>query len=134
MKTSFTPHLASMTPAQTAMPSGACSSITTLASCPPSTSWTPSTIAPHATDLSKASVLQGAEAVKPSLSIIPTGCTSDIKCHHSRSIGHFQRDCPRKKSYSAIANGGYVSASDTEADLELQSNHAGDLADDGDDE
>jgi hypothetical protein len=123
-----------MTPAQNAMPSGACSSITTLASCPCSTSWTPSTIAPHATDPSKASVLRGAEAAKPCLSIIPTGRTSGIKCHHSHSIFQFQRDCHRKKSYIAIADGGYVSASDTEDDLELQRNHAGDLADDGDDE
>jgi hypothetical protein len=49
-------------------------------------------------------------------------------------IGHFWHDCPSKKSYIATANRGYVRASDTEDDLALQTNHAGDLADDGDDE
>jgi hypothetical protein len=57
-----------------------------------------------------------------------------IKCHHCHGTSHFQRHCPSKKSYIAIADGGYVSASDTENDLVLQTNHAGDLADDDDDE
>jgi hypothetical protein len=57
-----------------------------------------------------------------------------IKCHHCHGTGHFQRHCPSKKSYIAIADGGYVSASDTKNDLVLQTNHAGDLADDDDDE
>jgi hypothetical protein len=57
-----------------------------------------------------------------------------IKCHRCHGIGHFQRDCPSKKSYIATIDGGYVSASDTEDDLAFQSNHAGDLADDDDDE
>jgi hypothetical protein len=108
--------------------------MTTSASRPPSTSSTASTIAPHATDPSKVFVLQGAGAAKPSLSTIPTGRTSDIKCHCCHSIGHFQRDCPCKKSYIATADGGYVSASDIEDDLALQSNQEGDLADDNDNE
>jgi hypothetical protein len=68
------------------------------------------------------------------LSIVPTGRTSDIKCHRCHGIGHFPRDCPSRKSYNATADGGYVGASDTEDDLALQTNHAGDLADDDDDE
>jgi hypothetical protein len=46
-------------------------------------------------------------------------------------VGHFQRDCPSKKSYIATDDGGYVSASDVEDDFALQTNNAGDL-DDGD--
>jgi hypothetical protein len=95
---------------------------------------TPSTIAPHATDLSKASILQGTRAAKPSSFTVPTGRTSDIKCHRYHGIGHYQRDCSSNKSYIATADGGYVSGSDTEDDLALQTNHAGDLADDDDDE
>jgi hypothetical protein len=134
MKTTFTPHSTSTTPSRTTTPLGAHSSMMNLASRPPSTSSTPSTIAPHATNTSKASVLQGTGASKPSSSTVPTGRTTDIKCHRCHGIGQFQCDCPSKKSYIATADGGYVSGSDTEDDLALQTNNAGDLADDDDDE
>jgi hypothetical protein len=83
---------------------------------------------------SKASVLQGAGAVKPSSSTVPTGRTSDIKCHRCHGISYFQRRCPSKKSYIATADGGYISASDIEYDLALQTNHTSDLADEDDGE
>jgi hypothetical protein len=134
MKTSFTPRSTSMAPSRTTKPSGACFSMMNSASQPPSTSSTPSTTAPHDMDPSKASILQGAGAAKPSSSTVPTGRTSDIKCHRCHGIDHFQRNCPSKKSYIATADGGYVSGSDTEDDLALQTNYASDLADDDDDE
>jgi hypothetical protein len=56
-KTSFTPRSTSVAPSRTATPSGAHSSMMNSASRPPSTLLTPCTIAPHATNLSKASVL-----------------------------------------------------------------------------
>jgi hypothetical protein len=133
-KTSFMPRSTSTAPSRTATPLRVHSSMTNLASRPPSASSTPSTIVPCATDPSKASVLKGAGAAKPSSSTVPTRCTSDIKCHCCHGIGHFQRDCPSNKSYIAIADDSYVSASDTEDDLALQTHHAGDLADDDDDE
>jgi hypothetical protein len=89
MKTSFMRHSTSMAPSRTATPSGAHSSIMNSASRPPSTSLTPSTIVPHTTNLSKASVLQGAGEAKPSSPIVPTGRTLDIKCHRCHGIGHF---------------------------------------------
>jgi hypothetical protein len=119
---------------RTATPLKAHSSMMNSASPPTSTSSTPSTTAPHDMDPSKASILQGAGAAKPSSSTVPTGRTSDIKCHRCHGIGHFQRNCPSKKSYIATADGGYVSGSDTEDDLALQTNYASDLADDDDDE
>jgi hypothetical protein len=133
-KTSFMPHSTSTAPSRTATPSGAHSSMMNSASRPLSMSSTPSTTAPHAIDPSKASVLQGAGAAEPSSSTVPTGRTSDIKCHCCHGIGHFQHDCPNKRSNIATTDGGYVSGSDTEDDLALQTNHAGDLADDDDDE
>jgi hypothetical protein len=70
-------------------------------------------------------------AAKPSSSsTTSTGRTSDIKCHRCHGVGHFQRDCPSKKSYIATDDGGYVSASDVEDDFALQTNNAGDLDDD----
>jgi hypothetical protein len=128
------PRSTSMAPSRTATPSRAHSSMTILASRPPSTSSTPSTTAPPTTDPSKAPILQGAGVVKPSSSNVPTGRTSNIKYHRCHGIGHSQRDYPSKKSYIVTADGGYVNASDTEDDLALQTNHAGDLADHGDDE
>jgi hypothetical protein len=118
-KTSFTPDSAPMAPSRTSTPSGAHSSMTHSASHAPSTLSTPSTIASHAIDPSKASVSHGAAAAKASSSTVPTWCTSDIKCHHCHGIGDFRRDCPSKKSNIATAAGGYVSASDTEDDLAL---------------
>jgi hypothetical protein len=133
-KTSVMPHSTSTAPSRTSTHSGAHSSMMNSASRPPSTSSTPSIIAPHATDLSEASILQGAGAAKPSSSTIPIRHTLDIKCHRCHGIGNFQRDCPSKKSYIATTDDSYVSGSDTEDNLALQTNYAGHLADDDDDD
>jgi hypothetical protein len=70
-------------------------------------------------------------AAKPSSSSTTSiGRTSDIKCHHYRGVGHFQRDYPSKKSYIVTDDGGYVSASDIEDDFALQTNNVGDLDND----
>jgi hypothetical protein len=70
-------------------------------------------------------------AAKPSSSsTTSTGRTSDIKCHRCHGVGPFQRDCPSKKSYIAIDDGAYVSASDVEDGFALQTNNAGDLDND----
>ncbi len=88
--------------------------------------------APHASETTPPA--PRAAAKPSSSSTTSTGRTSDIKCHCCHGVEHFQCDCPSKKSYIATDDGGYVSASDTEDDLALQTNHAGDLADDDDDE
>jgi hypothetical protein len=132
MKTSFMPHSAPTTPSRTVSPSRARSSMTPLATRAPSMWSTPFATSPHATDPSNASVSLGVAAAKPSSLTVPTGRTSDIKCHCWHGIAHFQRDCPSKKSYIAIVDGGYVSAGDTEDDLALETNHAGDLVDNDD--
>jgi hypothetical protein len=67
------------------------------------------------------------------LSTVSIGRTSDIKYHLCHGCGHFQRDYPSKKSYIAIADECYVSASYTKDDFALQTNHVGDLVDDDDD-
>jgi hypothetical protein len=105
-----------MTPSTLCAPATAHFLMTPSTSCVPSTSTTPP--APRA-------------AAKPSSSsTTSTGRTFDIKCHCCHGVGHFQRDCPSKKSYIATDDGGYVSASDVEDDFALQTNNAGDLDDD----
>jgi hypothetical protein len=90
----------------------------------PSTSTAPPP-APHASEMTPPAPRV---AAKPSSSsTTSTGRTSDIKCHRCHGVGHFQRDCPSKKSYIATDDGGYVSASDVEDDFALQTNNAGDL-------
>jgi hypothetical protein len=93
----------------------------------PSTSTTP----PPAPCASETTPPAPRAAAKPSSSsTTSTGRTSDIKCHRCHGVGHFQRDCPSKKSYNATDDRGYVSASDVEDNFALQTNNAGDLDDD----
>jgi hypothetical protein len=77
---------------------------------------------------------QGQQPTRLKSSFMPhhtsIGRTCDIKCHRCHGVGHFQRDCPSKKSYIATDDRGYVSASDVEDDFVLQTNNAGDLDDD----
>jgi hypothetical protein len=117
LKSSFTPRHTSMTPVTSCAPATAHFLMTPLTTRAPSTSTTTPPAARAAT--------------KPSLSLTTsTGRTSDIKCHRCHGVGHFQRDCPSKKAYIVTDDGGYVSASDVEDDLALQTNNVGDLDDD----
>jgi hypothetical protein len=106
-----------MTPSTSRAPATAHFSTTPSTSRAPSTSTTPPPAPCAVANLS-------------SLSTTSTGRTSDIKCHRCHGVGHFQRDCPSKKYYIAIDDGGYVSASDVEDDFALQTNNVGDLDDD----
>jgi hypothetical protein len=117
LKSSFMSHHTSTTPSTSCAPTTARFSMTPSTSRAPSTSTTPPP-APHA-------------AAKPSSSsTTSTSRISDIMCHRCHAVGHFQRNCPSKKSYMAIDDGGYISATDVEDDFALQTNNAGDLDDD----
>jgi hypothetical protein len=127
LKSSFTPHHTSITPSTSRAPATTHFLMTPLTSHVPSTLMTPppahrasETIppAPHAAAKSSSS------------STTSISRTSDIKCHRCHGVGHFQSDCPSKKSYIAIDDGGYVSASGVEDEFALQTNNAGDLDDD----
>jgi hypothetical protein len=86
-------------------------------SCVPSTSTTPPPT-PHASEMTPTA--PRAAAKPSSSSTTSTGRTSDIKCHRCHGVGHFQCDCPSKKSYIATNDRGYVSASDVKDDFALQ--------------
>jgi hypothetical protein len=126
VKSLFTPCHTSTTPSTSRAPATTHFSMTPSTSCAPSTLMTP----PPAPRASETTPLAPHAAAKPSSSsTTSTGRTSNIKCHRCYGVGHFQRDCPNKKSYIATDNGGYVSASDVEDDFTLQTNNAGDLDD-----
>jgi hypothetical protein len=127
VKSSFTPHHPPTTPSTSRAPAIARFPTTPSTSRAPSTSTTPPA-APHASEMTPPAPRA---AGKPSSSSTTSiGRTSDIKCHRCHGVGHFQCDCPSKKSYIANDDGGYVSASDVEDDFALQTNNAGDLDDD----
>jgi hypothetical protein len=109
VKSSFTPCHPSTTPSTSLAPATAHFLMT------PSTSRAPSTLAtpPPAPRASEMTPPARRAAEKPSSSsTTSTGRTSDIKCHRCHGVGHFQRDCPNRKSYIATDDGGDVSASD----------------------
>jgi hypothetical protein len=127
VKSSFTPHHPSMTPSTSRAPATSHFSTTPSTSRAPSTSTTP----PPAPRASKTTPPAPRAAAKPSSSsTTSTGRTFDIKCYRCHGVGHFQRNCPSKKSYIATDDGGYVSTSDVEDDFALQTNNAGDLDND----
>jgi hypothetical protein len=127
VKSSFTPRHPSTTPSTSHAPATARFLMTPSTSHAPSTSTTPPP-APRASEMTPPA--PRATAKLSSSSTTSTGRTSNIKCHHCHGVGHFERDCPSKKSYIATDDGGYVSASDVEDDFVLQTNNAGDLDDD----
>jgi hypothetical protein len=116
-----------MTPSTSRAHATARFSTTPSTSCAPSTSMTPPPT-PHASEMTPPT--PRAAAKPSSSSTTSTSRTSDIKCHRCHRVGHFQHDCPSKKSYIATDDGGYVSASDVKDDFVLQTNNAGDLDDD----
>jgi hypothetical protein len=127
VKSLFTPHHRLTTPSTSRAPATTHFLTTPSTSRAPSTS-TPPPLAPRASETTPPTPHA---AVKPSSSsTTPIGRTSDIKCHRCHGVGHFQHDCPSKKSYIATDDGGYVGASDVEDDFALQTNNAGDLDDD----
>jgi hypothetical protein len=127
LNSSFTPCHTSTTPSTSRAPATTHFSMTPSTSCTPSTSTTPPPT-PRASEMTPPTPRV---AAKPSSSsTTSTSLTSDIKCHRCHGVGPFQHDCPSKKSYIAIDDGSYVSASDIEDDFALQTNNAGDLDDD----
>jgi hypothetical protein len=127
LKSSFTSRHTSMTPSTSRAPVTARFPMTPSTSRAPSTSTTP----PPAPCASETTPPPPRAAAKlSSSSTTSTDRTSDIKCHHCHGVGHFQHDCPSKKSYITTDDGGYVSASDVEDDFALETNNTCGIDDD----
>jgi hypothetical protein len=92
-----------MTPSTLRAPAMAHFSMKPLTSRAASTSMTPPP-APHASETTPPA--PRAAAKPSSSSTTSTDRTSDIKCHRCHGVGHFQHDCPSKKSYIATDDGG----------------------------
>jgi hypothetical protein len=73
---------------------------------------------------STSSAVPSGVAAKPATTTSSIGHSSDIKCHRCQGLGHIQRDCPSKRAYIAIGDGGYVSASDVEDEDTIGANIA----------
>jgi hypothetical protein len=113
VKSSFMPHHPTTTPQTSRAPATTHFSMTPSTSRAPSTSTTP----PPAPRASETTPPTPRAVAKPSSSsTTSTGHTSDIKCHRCHGVGHFQCDCPSKKSYIATDDGGYVSAGNLDGD------------------
>ena len=46
----------------------------------------------------------------------------NIICHRCKGMGHVLRDCPSRRAYIAIGDGGYESASDVEDEYRVAAN------------
>ena len=57
-------------------------------------------------------------AKSTSSSAASTRRTSQIKCHRCHGIGHVKKDCPSQRAYIATDDGGYISTSDVEEDVD----------------
>jgi hypothetical protein len=58
------------------------------------------------------------ELPKSASSVASTGRSSAIQCHRCQGLGHVARECPSKRAYVATDDGGYISTSNVEEDIE----------------
>jgi hypothetical protein len=55
---------------------------------------------------------------KSSSSVASIGCTSGIRCHKWQGVGHMGKDCPSQRAYITTDDGGYISTSDIEDEID----------------
>jgi hypothetical protein len=84
---------------------------------PPSTAMWPAatTSTTRATDSGKTTA---AAPTKSASSISSMGRTSWIHCHKCQGVGHMKKDCPSQRAYIATDNGGYISTSNVEDEID----------------
>ncbi|WVZ70664.1 hypothetical protein U9M48_019308 [Paspalum notatum var. saurae] len=99
----------------------------------------PSSTAPRPAVTAPSSRVPGSNKLKPpapttsSSSIASTGrTTTGIRCHKCQGIGHVQKECPSKRAYIATEDGGYISTSDVEEDIDDMEETNEDDGNDGD--
>ncbi|WVZ58320.1 hypothetical protein U9M48_008601 [Paspalum notatum var. saurae] len=99
----------------------------------------PSSTAPRPAVTAPSSRVPGSNKLKPpapttsSSSIASTGRTTTcIRCHKCQGIGHVQKECPSKRAYIATEDGGYISTSDVEEDIDDMEEPNEDDGNDGD--
>jgi hypothetical protein len=58
------------------------------------------------------------EPANSASSVASTGHTSRIRCHKCQEVGHMKKDCPSQRAYIATDDGGYISTSNVEDEVD----------------
>jgi hypothetical protein len=84
---------------------------------PPSMTMRPAATA-STTRAANSGKMTAAAPAKSASSVTSTGRTFGIRCHKCQGVGHMKNDCPSQWAYITTDDGGYISTSDVEDEID----------------